>query len=254
MTTTEPQAIASYVGKWLAREPEMAIPEVFCPPQNKLLYRAWGALLHELREAAFELSDARVTEAKTGWWAEELIGLAQGRHRHPLTGVFTASAAPWSALGRVWLELPDASRRYESTAAVVDSLLPAAQAVIAVESALFATTASEPSARALVIHWLLLRLPQGLPSEDQARIPMQLLARHGIGAAQLAAEPDDKLLPDWALELLAASPTGLPGACAFRRSRTRFDRARLQRLAAGKGLAQPPALATLWRAWRAARN
>ena len=196
MAVTESAAFTAFVGKWLAREPEMAIAEAFCPSDRKRLYRAWGALLHELREAAFELSDARVTEVKTAWWAEELIGVGQGRHRHPVTEVLVVHSASWSALGRTFLELPEPGRRYGSTAEVIDSLLPTARVLIAVESALFATTANEVSARALVIHWLLQRLPHGLATEDQARVPMHLFARHGISAAQLLAGQGDALLRD----------------------------------------------------------
>jgi hypothetical protein len=253
MAATESPALAAFVGKWLAREPEMAIAEAFCPPERKPPYRAWGGLLHELREAAFELSDARVTEVKTAWWAEELIGVGQGRHRHPLTEVLVDRVAPWSDLGRSLLELPDAGCRYGNTAEAIDSLMPIARSTIAVESALFATTANDDSARALVVHWLLQRLPHGLASEDQARIPMHLFARHGLSAAQVIAGQGEALLQDWAAELQGQLPAALAGASVFRRGRTRFDRARLQRLADGRGFAEPPALATLWRAWRAAR-
>jgi len=97
------------------------------------------------------------------------------------------------------------------------------------------------------------RLPHGLATEDQARIPLHLFARHGLNAAQLVAGQGEALLRDWATELLAQMPAGPAGASAFRRSRTRFDRARLQRLAACRGFAEPAALATLWRAWRAAK-
>jgi hypothetical protein len=61
------------------------------------------------------------------------------------------------------------------------------------------------------------------------------------------------LLRDWSAQLAASSPAN-PDAATFRRARTAFDRARLARLAAGKGHAAPPAMATLWRAWRAARG
>ena len=57
-------AIEHFVAKWHRREPEMALAEVFCPPEARARFRAWGALVHELREAAFELSDARVTAVK----------------------------------------------------------------------------------------------------------------------------------------------------------------------------------------------
>lgn len=253
MVATESPALAAFVGKWLAREPEMAIAEVFVASEIKPVHRAWGALLHELREAMFELSDARVTELKTAWWAEELLGVAQDRHRHPLTEAFAGLQAPWSPLGRSLLALPDPDQRHGDTASAIDALMATARAVIAVESALFGSTASDDSARALVVHWLSQRLPRGLASDDQARIPMHLFARHRLGAAQLAAGQGEALLRDWAAELQRQLPVILPGASVFRRSRTRFDRARLGRLAVGKGFADPPALATLWRAWRAAR-
>jgi len=253
MAATESPALAAFVGKWLLREPEMAIAEVFCPPDRKSMFRAWGGLLHELREAAFELSDARVTEVKTAWWAEEMIGVGQGRHRHPLTEVLVSHSASWSELGRSLLELPEAGRRYGTTAEVIDSLMPLARSVTAVESALFASTANDDGARALAVHWLLQRLPHGLATEDQARIPMHLFARHSLSAAQLIAGQGEALLRDWAAELQGQLSTTLTGAGAFRRSRTRFDSARLQRLAAGRGFGEPPPLATLWRAWRAAR-
>jgi phytoene/squalene synthetase len=254
VVSTESPALAAFVGKWLAREPEMAIAEVFCPAERKPLYRAWGGLLHELREAAFELSDARVTEVKTGWWAEELIGVGQGRHRHPLTEVLVEHVAPWSELGRSLLDLPDAGRRYGDAAAVIDGLMPIARSVIAVESALFSATTGIEAARALVVHWLLLRLPHGVADEDQARIPMHLFARHGLSAAQLAAGQGEALVRDWAGELLTHLPRGPADASPFRRSRSRFDEVRLRRLAAGKGFGEPAPLGTLWRAWRAARS
>ena len=253
MTATETPAQAAFVGKWLTREPEMAVAEVFCRPDRKPLHRAWGALLHELREAMFELSDARVTELKTGWWAEELSGLGHGRHRHPITERLTDCVAPWTGLSQALLELPDAGRRYGTTAEAIDSLMPIARAVIAVEDALFGSVSGDDSSRALATHWLLQRLPHGIVTDDQARIPMHLFARHGLSAAQLAAGEGQALLRDWSAELLRELPQISPGASVFRRSRTRFDQARLRRLAAGAGFGEPTALATLWRAWRAAR-
>ena len=77
MSTLPADAIEHFVAKWHRREPEMALAEVFCAPEQRPRFRAWGALVHELREAAFELSDARVTAVKSQWWAEELVSVAR---------------------------------------------------------------------------------------------------------------------------------------------------------------------------------
>lgn len=245
---------AQFVAKWLQREPEMQLAAVFCPPAELARFRAWGALLHELRETLFELSDPRVSSVKTGWWAEEIIGLGQGRQRHPLSEQLLGIEAPWSALARALLSFDGLESRAADGEQAIALLQPAAVAIVAVESALFAARSLDTAARSLAVHWLLQRLPHGLGSDDQARLPMHLLARHGLGTGQLTTARVQPLLHEWAAELLAMLPAPAPGGALIRRSRWRFDRARLQRLAAGQGFGEPPALATLWRAWRAARG
>ncbi|MFT3806512.1 phytoene/squalene synthase family protein [Arenimonas sp.] len=248
------EVLPHFFAKWQAREPEMAIAEVFVPAIEKQRFRAWGALLHELRETLFELSDARVSDVKTAWWAEELIGIEQGRARHPLSALLAELRAPWTALGRSLLEPASVGLRASSTEEAVRALLPLAQAVIAVEEAIFpGATDSAVATRALVVHWLLQRLPAGLAAEDQARIPMHLYARHGLTAAQVGEGRGEVLLRDWAGELTSTLPE-VAGAAPLRRFRAAFDRARLARLAAGQGFAMPSPIGTLWRAWRAARR
>jgi hypothetical protein len=254
MVSTGSDACAHFVDKWLQREPEMQFAEVFCAAGDKARFRAWGALLHELRETLFELSDARVTGVKTGWWAEELMGLGQGRQRHPLSEALLGTQAPWSQLGRALLDHRPAEHRAANTGQAIAALEPTAAAIVAVESAIFGVTATTEASRSLAVHWLLQRLPQGLASEDQAQIPMHLFARHGLTATQVAAGEGDDLLRDWGRELSQAMPPAVDGAALIRRSQFRFDQARLARLGAGRGFAEPGAPMTLWRAWRAARS
>lgn len=254
MDREAPDASAHFIGKWLHREPEMVFAEVFCPPGDKPLFRAWGALLHELRESLFELSDPGVSRIKTAWWAEEMIGLGRGMQRHPVSAVLLGREAPWSPLGRALMAFEPDSNRPADTAAAIAALEPLADAVVQVEDRLFASRAPSATARSLVVHWLLHRLPEGLASDDQARIPMHLLARHGLTADQLPTAQAQALLRDWAGELLAASEPRLPGAALYRRTRTAFDRGRLQRLASRQRLDPPPPPVNLWRAWRAARQ
>jgi len=247
-------AIEHFVAKWQRREPEMAQAEVFCPPALRPRYRAWGALLHELREAAFELSDARVAEVKGQWWAEELLGLAEGRSRHPVTAPLQAADAPWQALVHALLGLPQHEARPGDTPAALARLAPLAAAIATIEASLFEVEPAPQDADAVAVHLLLFRLPEGLASDDQAGLPMSLLARHGLSAADVAAGQGEALLRDWATQLLAALPPANSHRSQFRRLRAGFDRARLARLAQGRGFDPPGPFVTLLRAWRLARS
>lgn len=247
-------AAAHFVAKWQRREPEMQFAELFCPAGQKTLFRAWGALLHELREAMFELGDASVARAKTAWWAEEILGLGRGQARHPLSETLLGIDAPWAALSRSLLEHDGSSIRAADTSGAIAALLPLATATESTEAAAFHAAPSADAARSLAIHWLLQRVPIGLASEDRARIPMHLFARHGSDALQGTESSVQALLRDWASELHTAMPADVGDAAMIRRSRHQFDKIRLQRLAAGKGNSEPLAPATLWRARRIART
>lgn len=248
------EAASPFIDKWLGREPEMTIAETFCAPAHKDRFLAWGALLHELRASLFELGEPRVGEVKTSWWAEELAGLANGQRRHPLGEVLAGTDAPWSSLSRNLLELRASQSRAADTSHAIAALLPLALAATDVEAALFEAQGGPAQARSLARHWLLHRLPQGLGQDDQARLPMHLLARHGVTAAQLPTEAGLPLLRDWAGELARVERGDLRKAAYIRRVRDRFDQVRLDRLASGKGFAEPPPLGNLWRAWRVARG
>ena len=247
-------ALAHFVEKWLAREPEMRFAEPFFPPAERLHARAWGALLHELREALFELAEPGVARAKTAWWSEELLRLSAGEARHPITLRLPASA-PWPTLARALLALPNDAGRSADTREALAALRPAAEAAAAVESAIFAAAATDEMPASLATHWLLGRVPRGLADDDLARLPMHLLARHGLTAAELPTERSRPLLRDWGAELLAATPASLPRqAPLFRRARHRLDRQRLRELAR-TGVPMPPSPpVALWQAWRAARG
>ncbi|HEU0152347.1 MAG TPA: hypothetical protein VFQ84_03260 [Arenimonas sp.] len=240
---------AHFVDKWHRREPEMALAEVFCPPDARPVFRAWGALLHELREATFELSDARVTVAKTQWWAEELLLVSRGAGRHPVCAALPADL-PWAALARAVVEQASLDQRPADAAQALAQVAPLAEAIAAVEAGVHGHA---PPVAAVSVNLLLHRLPHGLAADDQARLPLNLLARHGVTVAQVAAGQGEPLLRDWAGELLAALPWPAAPSSLYRRLRHGFDRARLRRLAAGRGFDPPPAPASLWRAWRLAR-
>ena len=242
-----------FVAKWLAREPEMRFVEPFCPAPARERFLAWGALLHELRETVFELSDPGVARAKAGWWAETLLAITAGESRHPLVAPMPADA-PWRELARALVALSAEAPRVSSTEEALANLLVPAEAASRVEAAVFGGASTQDAAQSLAVHWLLHRLPRGLADDDQARIPMHLLARHGLSAAELPTARSRALLRDWGSELFAAMPAALPQAVLFRRARHRLDRVRLRALAR-TGEPRPAAPPTaLWQAWHAARE
>lgn len=252
-------AIAAYVGKWHGREPEMVTGELFVPVGARRLFRCWGALQAELREAAYELSDPRVTAAKAGWWAEELLSLSDGRPRHPLTrGMVVEAASPWRrlavAMAEVVQEASDGLDRPGDPDAALAGMHGLSSALAACDDALFGADGGAASARSIAVHLLLHRLLVGVGSADAGRVPLSLMARHGMTADALAGVEGAPLRRDWAIELgmrLGALPAG---ASQFRHLSHAFDAARLARLARDGRLRPAPGLSTVWRAWRASRR
>lgn len=251
MTDTPHQELQHFVAKWHAREPEMQFAEVFVSASEKPVFQAWGALVHELKHTLFELSDSHVTEIKTAWWADEFQRLASGQARHPITQVLINTQAPWAALSSsLFTVIKTTSVRASNTGQAIANLLPFAEALTTIEDRVFRSKSST-SQELVAVHCLLQRLPAGLMAEDQAGIPMHLMARHSLSTSQLAQLGHQGLLQDWALELQAQLQHKVAGS-VFRATRTRFDHASLAGLVAGKGFVKPAAIKHAWRAWRAA--
>jgi hypothetical protein len=247
---TVPEHAAEFIAKWRAREPEMVWAEVFCPRPLKDRFALWGALLCELRAAAFELSDARLIEAKSAWWAEEALRSAQGAPRHPLTQALAAVELPWTSLASALVAATQSepSRPADREAAFA-AVMPLANAIAATEAALFDGTANDDAARAVAVHLLAERLRAG----DDSQVPLALLARHGISSAALAQPEGAQALRDWADDLSTALPPSLVDAAPFRRARTAFDGWLLRERAVGSGRRSVPPLPALRLAWRSAR-
>ena len=251
MSESQHEGLQHFVAKWYSREPEMQFAEVFVPAADKLSFHVWGALLHELKHTLFELSDQHVTEMKTAWWADEFQRLSNGQPRHPITQALPDISVPWTSLASALFSVVEANAsRAGNTGQAIAALLPLSSVLIAIEDKVFDATSASPS-ETFAVHCLLHRLPNGLSAEDQAGIPMHLMARHSVIAAQLPNIGRNGLLQDWAAELNSALP-GKTACTLFRSARTRFDRARLKNLLAGNGFAAPSAPMSLWHAWRAA--
>ena len=258
--TSDAPAVAAFVAKWRAREPEMAYAEVFCPRPQRVRFVLWGALLFELREAAFELSDARPTEVKCGWWADEALRCAQDAPRHPLTQALAAPQLPWNAIARGMIAVMqgDESRPVNGNAAMA-LVAPLANGIATVESELFESVQpddadAKDATRAVAVHLLGERLRMGIAAGDGGRVPLSLLARHAITGSMLVELQGAPAVRDWAAELAAALPAHLGGSPLFRRTRAAFDGWFLKERATGHDRAAVPALRALRLAWRSARD
>jgi len=233
----------------------MAYAEVFCPRPLRTRFALWGALLFEVREAAFELSDARLIEAKSAWWVDELLGTAQGSPRHPLTQTFAAPELPWAALahGMLAMAQADASRPADRDAALA-AVAPLAEGIATFESALFGASMANHASRAIAVHLHCERLRVGLAASDGGRVPLSLLARHGVTSSALAQPQGAPAVADWAGELAALQPSDFAGATLYRATRSAFDTWFLRELATGHAHRAVPRLRALRLAWHAARR
>ncbi|MBS0214094.1 MAG: hypothetical protein JSR26_13105 [Proteobacteria bacterium] len=245
---------AAFIDTWHAREPEMAIAQVFCPRPLRLRFALWGALLMQWREAALELSDPRPTHVKCMWWAEEAAACAQATMRHPLTIALAKPDLPWPILAHAMASMADAdTSRPPDRMAAMERVAPLADAIATLESALFDIQVNDSMRRAVAVHLLGERLRIGRENAEGGLLPLSLLARHGLLAAELSTAKGVPAHRDWAAELARALPEHLAQGCLYRRMRGDFDAWRLQEMAAGKTRPLPPFRA-LFRAWRCARR
>ena len=258
ITPEHDEGLRAAFAKAESREPMHRAAAGFVPMALRADYMAWVALLEELRECAFELSDPRVTAVKSGWWAEELDGVARGAARHPLTRALVRRGGPWGGIGDALHAVAAEDAPAADCEGAITALRPFAEALVRVEAHLFGAPPSiEIQARCLAVHWLRLRLERGLEAGDRARVPLVLFARHGLRREQLAGPEGESLRRDWAGQLHELLPAGAPRGWAYPRLvDLHVDRRALQAAAnardASRGFAA--AFQDVWHAWRCARN
>ena len=175
------EALDNFIGKWRARWPEWAVAEVFLPPAQRDLARAWATLQQELTDAAWGGSDPTPGEAKLAWWQEELAGWGRGARRHPLGTVLQRQPAPWAGLAATLPSLAASRDRPGTTEDAFASVRPFARA---------AAPVGGPGAGA----------PGGRPAETTCRL--------ADAAHRLACRP--RLIPVAAQRTGPAAPTASP--------------------------------------------
>ena len=232
------EALDNFIGKWRARWPEWAVAEVFLPPAQRDLARAWATLQQELTDAAWGGSDPTPGEAKLAWWQEELAGWGRGARRHPLGNVLQRQPAPWVGLAATLPSLAASRDRPGTTEDAFASVRLFARAAAAVDAALAGSPAGDAHGE-LVAELVAATLLQWRLAQGEAGVPLAILARAGEGDAG----------PLWAAELRRNWPAHrAPGRP--RRLWAALARARLE-----ADPAKPPAgWRTLLTAWRAARG
>jgi len=256
----DPVALQGFVDKWLAREPEIALLEVFCPKPQRVLFRTWGALRSELVEAVFEVSDANVARTKLAWWVADLAAAERGRH--PLTRALFAQAESSRTTSSHWHALLSAAmgalesdhapasidaavsdHAPASIDAAVAELQPLAQAIGDIEGALFHC---HSSAAAIALHLQVERNLRGLVGiyAERARLPAEWRNTAEAGAVRRFASA-----------LLAYSAGSAKGSLLTTFHQL-LDQQRLRQLAR-HGQPQSALAVTPWRGlmlgWRAAR-
>lgn len=243
---------ADYAHKWLHREPEMGLVLRFIPAAQRESAVRWGALLSELRETAFELSDSGVTQAKAGWWAEELLHFDRGEPRHPL-GHDLPRDLPWAELSLALLAMEGDGGRATDPDAAMAHVSPLAAAIANVESAWFGAPRHPTAATSVAVHLLAQRLVHGRADDDAARVPMNLFARHALTPQALAEARGEVVVREWSSLLREAAPEPDAGMVVFRRLRAGLDREQLAHLRRHPGRAWRPGPLSVWRSWRLAR-
>jgi hypothetical protein len=216
------------VEAWLEAEPEWRLARVFLAQAREPRMEAWCAFEHALRETVWRVRDARVAQAKLGWWLEDIGQARAGAAQHPLLqrlgsldalDVLDRGGAEGILRGAAHAAAMESPADMESMLAAFVALeQPLAQA----RARLAGTAVAEveivrglAAARVLCEcrHWARFALP------ERARLPLALLARVGKGRdaalAQgplLAAALADALLPHIEAALAAGSPSALDTA------------------------------------------
>jgi hypothetical protein len=126
-------ALAVFAAGWRARFPEWELAERFLPAAARERALAGCVLWQELADAAWGGEDPRPGLAKLAWWRQELLDWRLGAGRHPLAATFADAALDWQAVATALATWPDLRDRPRDAAECDALLMPAAQALAAIE-------------------------------------------------------------------------------------------------------------------------
>jgi 15-cis-phytoene synthase len=257
-------SLEAQLHKLRTRRPELGLASVFMPAQQRALHWHWLALVEEIEEACFELSESYVAQVKLGWWAEELGRGHAGQGRHPLVQALfeqaRAGALPasdWTALAQAGQYVLERELTPADSARAQAALSPLAAAIDVLERGLFGGAEAQPAIASELLLRRLLRARGG--HHAQARMPRNLLARHALAPSHLAAgsaepEAERAFLRDYAQELQTMARHSRAGLARPRALATTIAEWRLQRLIGGEIEPRPSGFGLTLALWRAARR
>ncbi|MCK9490142.1 MAG: hypothetical protein M0Q42_12270 [Xanthomonadales bacterium] len=245
-------AARGFIDTWLAAEPWHRLPGAFEPAPQRPVRQWLEALGYQLRSAALDSSDSRVSAVKLPWWHEEMTLLGRGQPRHPLTRVLAALPGKRfdEDAGRQWL-LAAARLAVDASDADLGARLLRWQAYALAQqqasAAWLPVIAGDADLHGLAL--LAERLPAMSQDASRGRLPLPLtqMARHGLDRSSVAAGADNPAVAaavaDYAGELSAVLAAALAEArrrgSQARASGYRRSQARLAQLLARHVVRQP---------------
>lgn len=271
------RAEGGFIDTWLAAEPWHRLPGLFEAPAQRPARQLLEAIGFQLRNAALDSSDARVSAVKLPWWHEEMTLLGRGQPRHPLTRALAAlqdGAGIDEERGRQWV-LAAARLASDASDADLAARLPRWQDYARAQQ--LASTPWLPAAAGDDrLHGLALlaeRLSAMAHDQRLGRLslPLRQMARHGLDRAAVAAGTDDPAvaaaLAGYAGELAAALAGALAEArrkaqgtsgSAYRRGQARLAQAMARHAArqpaqAWAGRQRLPGALAVLSVWRVSR-
>lgn len=230
-------ALEGFLDKWRTRWPEWELLERFVPVAQRQQVVAWFSLLQEFDDILNVSGETIPSDAKLAWWGEELRSWSAQRSKHPLGRVLEPVQAPWAALADTLPSLIEARAAVANPEQAHVALRGYAQAVAAVEAAMFNLPMTDRAAEAL----LLQTLAQRVQDLGVAAVPLSLAPVSGEVAVVAWG---DQLLAQWPARVAGPRP---------RRIWALLARDRLKaRLRGGEHAPNP--LGLVWRGWWAARG
>ncbi|HET7558153.1 MAG TPA: squalene/phytoene synthase family protein [Rhodanobacteraceae bacterium] len=194
-------AIGNWLHAWRGSHPQLesAWPFLRADPRREV-YLAFAALEQEWLDVVHAIREPHVAAVKLQWWGEEMQLARTGAARHPLTQAIFADERARAIPARRWDDAMEAAMRALDPVPAADfpAQLAAARslhgALARIETALwFGADARPERAQAVAAAQHCVELLRNLPDEiehGRAPLPMALLARHGLGPAEMAGDSD----------------------------------------------------------------